>query len=618
MRLRKIIRVARWEIEHQVTTVNKKQIGLVILAILLSTSIFFVSGSTDATQNDLYNVGVAQNSPYYEIVDRAPELNAIQTDGKNSDVDQIAKLEEGRLDLIITRTGSVLERPNDEQSQAALAHSNDAIEEYNQRLMVDRDVQRGIYPVLADVNYVEQLTDTGLASSFDTGSGLDDSTNNGSTANDNTENDNSEDNTDSSTDGTDSTTDDSTTDDNTNSEESAEDVFDEALSGGSSGSLSTPDNIQPPFPFESILFGFLFLLPMSFIVQVFSSSVIDERLDYSGELLLVTPITNYDIIIGKALPYMGLLTFTTLAISIPLDVSIQSIYAVLVIAFTFLSIGFITGIFARSYKELSFVLLTVTILLFSYVLVPSIFSTIHPIAIISPLSVVVFDLQNEALPVIDLLFATVPLLLAGLLLFIYGAGIYREDDLFSQRPIPLKVIDMLAVRIHSWKSLFLKGFIVLPFVFAAQLLLVAMLFILPQSIAVPAILVFAAFTEEIAKSVPVYAGFVKNKLETKGELVMGAIASGFGFFFAEQLTTIAQLVGLLNLEVGSAVFGNTIASTTGTSIGILLPIMWVLIHPIVSLIASLGAIKNKYAYIATVLIATLVHVSYNVGVIMYA
>lgn len=616
MRLRKILRVARWEIEHQVTTVNKKQIGLVILAILLSTSIFYIGGSTDAAQNDLYNVGVAQNSPYYEIVDRAPELNSIQTDGEYSDVDHIEKLENGRLDLIITRTGSVLERPGDEQSQAALAHSNDAIEEYNQRLMVDKDIQRGIYPVLADVNYVEQLTDTGLASSFDTGSGLDGNESSDATNDNNMdEDDTSDENTD---DSTGEPSGDDNTENNTGSSEDAEDVFDEALSGGSASSLSTPDNIQPPFPFESILFGFLFLLPMSFIVQVFSSSVIDERLDYSGELLLVTPITNYDIIIGKALPYMSLLTFTTLAISIPLDVSLQSIYAVLVIAFAFLSIGFITGIFARSYKELSFVLLSVTILLFSYVLVPSIFSTIHPIAIISPLSVVVFDLQNEALPLVDLLFATTPLLLTGLLLFIYGAGIYREDDLFSQRPIPLKVIDMLAVRIHSWKSLFLKGFIVLPFVFAAQLLLVAMLFILPQSIAVPAILVFAAFTEEIAKSVPVYAGFVKNKLESKGELIMGAIASGFGFFFAEQLTTIAQLVGLLNLEVGSAVFGNTIASSTGTSIGILLPIMWVLIHPIVSVIASLGAIKNKYAYIITVIIATLVHVSYNVGVIMYA
>lgn len=204
-------------------------------------------------------------------------------------------------------------------------------------------------------------------------------------------------------------------------------------------------------------------------------------------------------------------------------------------------------------------------------------------------------------------------------MFVYGAGIYEEEDLFTQKRVFSKLLDTLSNFISSWKSLLLIGASVIPFVFAAQLLFVAILFAVPRQFSIPAVLLFGAITEEIAKSLPVYAGVVNEKIDSGKEKYMAAAMSGFGFFLAEQVTTVAQLVGLLNLEIGGILFGGTLAQISGTSIlGVLLPLLWIGIHPISTVVASYGIDKGRQKYLLTLILGVLVHIAYNMLVITNA
>ncbi len=78
----------------------------------------------------------------------------------------------------------------------------------------------------------------------------------------------------------------------------------------------------------------------------------------------------------------------------------------------------------------------------------------------------------------------------------------------------------------------------MPFVFAAQLLAVALLFVVPESIALIVMFVLAAAVEEFAKSIHVYAGFARSRFEPtiRVAAILGAL-SGLGFSSAKRSPT---------------------------------------------------------------------------------
>ena len=608
MRLKKILRIGIWEIEHQYREITAKQTIAFVLILGLSFSLFTFVGTNAVLQDRLYEVGVSSDSPYYNIVENTPELVPITVEEEEkSELQKLVNSE--RIDIMVTDDGKLLLDSGSQESGTAASILRQSIIDSNRNKLDSSGYEEVAYPVLARLEYQEQSQPQNSLIEGPT----DDTQNNTNTDNnqDTNENDANQSESDETTDETKQETQEPAN----NSNDGGYSVFDDEDDSG----LSTPSNLQPPFPLQSIVFGFLFLVPMNFIVQTYASSVFDERIDYSGELLLVTPVSRYEIIVGKTLPYLtaiiGIATITALFVG----AGILSVLAVGTIGVTFLASGFITGIFARSYRELTFVFLTLSLSLFGFVLIPAVFTTIHPIAIISPLTVVVSQLEGEILTNGDLVFSMLPITLTGIIIYIYGSGIYEEEDLFTERRVPRKFLDVLSNQVRSWKSLLIVGTSVLPFVFVAQLLLIAVLFAVPESLALPAILIFAALIEEFAKSVPVYAGVIDEKLVGRKEKYFAAAMSGLGFFIGEQITTIAQLVGLLQIEIGSAVFGGTLAQvTTSTPLGFLIPVLWIAVHPVTTMVDSVGIQKGHRWYILTLVLGTLLHLAYNFAVIIYA
>jgi ABC-type Na+ efflux pump permease subunit len=295
-----------------------------------------------------------------------------------------------------------------------------------------------------------------------------------------------------------------------------------------------------------------------------------------------------------------------------------SVLAVVPLAVLFLATTFLGAMMARSFKELTFVTVAASVFLTSYAFVPAVFTNTGPVALISPLTLVVRDLTGEALTLGELAFATLPATVTGLVLFGFGAGLYREEDMFTQRRVSLKFLDALAGRIRRRRSVALVVALLLPFVFVAELLAVAVLFALPVSVSVPTILVAVALIEEAAKSLPVYAGLAHGRYgsDARGLAVAGVLA-GVGFFLAEKLTLIAQLVGLPELRVGRAALETT--GTTGTATGALLVVGFLLaplaLHVVTATLSAVGMSRGRTGYLAGYLLAVAVHLAYNLTVV---
>jgi len=308
--------------------------------------------------------------------------------------------------------------------------------------------------------------------------------------------------------------------------------------------------------------------------------------------------------------------------------SLVAVFAVLPIAMLFLSATFCGAMFARSFKELTFVTVTITVTLTSYAFVPAIFTDVTPIALISPLTLVVMDLTGASISAGEFAFSTLPPLVTALVLFGLGAGLYREEDMFTQRSIPLKVLDALAGRIKSRRSAAKMSAILIPFVIVAELGAIAFLFVLDsvslnvfgtnQSLGIVLVLGVVAVIEELGKSLHLYAGYAHSSYERslRSALGLGAL-SGLGFFLAEKGLLIVRLSDLESLPIGdAAVLGAT--PPGGVALGALLLVFLLLplgLHTVTAAISSVGAQRGRWSYVAAVGVAVLVHFAYNLTVV---
>ncbi|WP_207587938.1 PrsW family intramembrane metalloprotease [Halomontanus rarus] len=604
MRPRRIAHIARWEVSRSAGTVDRKTI-LVLVAMALVVGVVGVSvvGSGAGLEDDLYRVGVdgrvdgAGSNPYVDVVEASPQFTLVETTA--------AEFASGDSDAdVFTGGPGHLRSDGSTKGDAAHAAFRDAIDRYNHELMDAEVDEDAAYPVRVSVRYQQRdLADP-------PGSGGDRPDAGGSAG----------DGSDGSSDGSGGFDDPSFGDDSSGAASAERDdsrLRIPDVGGGSLGEsvdAGTPGAISPPFPFQSLVLAFLFVVPMNFVIQAYGSTIMDERIKRRGELLLVAPITSTEIVAGKTLPYLVGVVAIAAVITGVIEGGPLSVLAALPIALLFLAATFVSALLARSFKELTFVTVAISVFLTTYTFVPAIFTDVTPIALISPLTLIVMDLQGETATLGEYLFSTGAFYLGATVLFALGIGIYREEDLFTQKPIPAKVLDALAGRIRGYRHVPLLSILFIPFVFVGQLLAVALLFALPTHLALPVLFVVVSVLEELAKSVHVYAGFARSRFEASlGTAVVVGTLAGAGFFVGEKLTHVVQFVGLPDLEVGLAAFGPALSAEP-----LVLAVLFVVplvLHSVTAVISAVGASRGRTQYALAFTAAVLVHTGYNLGVI---
>ncbi|WP_136687863.1 PrsW family glutamic-type intramembrane protease [Halorhabdus amylolytica] len=607
MRARKVLRIARWEVTKNAGGIDRRTVAIAVGAILLIGALApLIASQGVALDSGIYRVGVDEASPYHDVVTnestfavREPTLDGV---------------EEGRLDLLIDGS-RIVATADSPKGRAARSELRSATQRYNDEMMGREDNRTAAFPVSVSLNYVDRTLQTAPADGSDGTDG-------------------GQDGTDSATGGSGSDGGDGGTDPGVGEGDSVSGGGDGggSLGGlgglfgglGGGGASGSPSDIAPPFPFGSLVLAFVFVLPLNFVIQAYGSTILSERINRRGELMLVSPVSRGDIITGKTLPYfLGAMAFETmitvglLAVGPTVATGWISLLAVTPLVLLFLGATFTGAMFARSFKELTFVTVTITVALTSYAFVPAIFTDVTPIALISPLTLVVRDLQGQAISLVEFTFSTLPPFLTAVVTFGLGAGLYREEDMFTQRPIPLKVLDSLSGRIKRRTSAAKLSIILLPFVLVTELVAVAMLFAVPRSFSIPAILIAVAVIEELAKSIHLYAGFVHKKYArtVRNAIVVGSL-SGLGFFIAEKLGLIVQLLGTDLPEVQQAAFAtsNVPSEVSPLLVGALL-LAPLALHAVTATASAIGAVYSRRGYVVGITVAILIHLAYNLTVV---
>ncbi|QKG94054.1 ABC transporter permease [Halorubrum salinarum] len=648
---RRVLRVAKWESARASGGVDRRTLAAGIALLLVAGGVVGVGVATgvaglDVDQN-VYRVGVDAESPYADAIEEAPSLRPVPAGiaslGDSADAVVVTVVRPGAGDdgsIDGADVEEVVVRASDtRKGEAAAASVREAVESHNERLMRAEPNRTAAFPVVVTLRYVGRTTgfddgatlggsdggDDGSAGDGGGGSGGGSDGGGGSNGSDG---------------GDDSGEAGSVTNGGASGDDGGFAV--PSIGGAAFGAdtVGSPGSITPPFPFTSLLLAFVFLVPMNFLIQAYGSSILDERTNRRGEPLLVTPLSPAEIVAGKTLPYAAAAAVVTTLIALAVGGGALSVVAVAPVAATFLGATFVGAMFARSFKELTFVTVGVSVLLTTYAFVPAIFTNVTPVALVSPLTLVVFDLQGETVSAGEVLFSTAPMAVGAALLFGLGLGVYREEDMFSQKPVTRKFLDALAVRLapvpsggdllgrSRLRALGRVAFLTactIPFVFVAELLAVAVLFALPVTVSIPVLLVTIAFIEEVAKSVGLYAGFERGVFartaETDGDGTLGVAlavgaASGTGFFLAEKATAVVQAVGLTDLFLGRAAFAD-VAGLSGLPPLALAALFFapLVLHVATTSAASLGASRGRTAYALALTLATLGHAAYNVGVV---
>ena len=607
---RAVARIARWETRRSVGVVDRQTAILGVVALLLAGAVGGAAMATGgvALDRDVYRVGVDDDSPYHEVVRANSALAARPPD--------IGRL--GR-DIEVVVSDDRVYVADSTKARAALSTFRSAVRSRNLERMREEPNESAAFPVVVTLQYVERVPDGSLAGGGGGEVGSGSESGDGSGPSDGSDDGDGGAGADTgSSDGGDGSSGvdaaaSGSTGDGPLGVPGFGGVAGGLLGGGTSGS---PADISPPFPFGALVLAFVFFIPMNFVIQPYGSSILNERINRRGELLLVAPISPAAIVAGKTLPYLATLVGITAIVALAIGGGPVSVAAVAPIATLYLAATFVGGMFARSFKELTFVTVSISVFLTSYAFVPAIFTNVTPIALISPLTLVVHDLQGTGVTAAEYVFSTGPFYVGSAVCFLLGIGVYREEDMFTQRPVPLKFLDALNSRITRKRSVAVLSALSIPFVFIAELLAIAVLFVLPVEVSVPLLLVAVAAVEEVAKSVHVYAGFRGPFADRRGwrtALVLGAL-SGLGFFLGEKLTAIVQFVGLPDLTLGRAAFSSAGVAAT-PALGLLLLLAPLALHATTTSIAALGATRDRTTYLAALVPAVAVHAAYNLAVV---
>jgi len=324
------------------------------------------------------------------------------------------------------------------------------------------------------------------------------------------------------------------------------------------GTFKTPSQLSPPLPFDSIILVFVFIFPLYFTSQFFMMSIMNERIERKGEILLSTPVKTSSIILGKMLPYfLGMLAICA-ALTFWIRASPLIILPLIPVIFFFLANALLIGMLSRSFKELSFISIFFSTVATSYLFFPSIFANVHVISLISPLTLIVLTIQGTAWTLTDYLYSTSLFWLTSAVLFYIAARNFKEERLFSEKGLVTRMREFLSEilsRKHPFLSLFLLSGFSIPFVFMVQMMCLVLFFNLPMPFSLICLLLFAALIEETAKGIGIYTMFIRDPgFLTWKNLFIACGATALGFLAGEKLLLFVTLAQISDSVFGSILF----------------------------------------------------------------
>ena len=369
-----------------------------------------------------------------------------------------------------------------------------------------------------------------------------------------------------------------------------------------------PSLMDPPIPLAQVMLAFFYVVPIFFISIFFTSSFMEEKINRKLVVLLSAPVTPFQIIVGKMLPYVGYSIVSIIVITLLLKGDVPLALAIFVPIMLFiLSIYLMVALLYRTFKDQTFFSLLAISAITVYLVFPSMFSGISDLSHVSPLHLAIQMYKGEAFGLSEYLLSTTPMYLVfGLGMFI-GTRVFNEEYLMGFRPLHQKLgeaVHLTMNKRHLHLSVFLLSLFVIPPVFMVQLASIAIAFNLPMPYALGAVLAISIVVEEIAKSVGIAVLLQHGVVKSAKAVITLSFVAALGFFVGEKLLLYVALKVISESMFTAAVFGSGL---------LLLPLLahFVFTSLVCLITARFGVKRYPLALIA----GSVIHILYNLTVV---
>lgn len=375
----------------------------------------------------------------------------------------------------------------------------------------------------------------------------------------------------------------------------------------SSGSVVVPSLMKPPIPLSQVLIAFFYVVPMLFVSLFFTSSFTEEKVNRKLTVLLSAPVTGFQVIAGKMLPYIGYSIIVIVAITLMLGGSVPLGLGIFVpVALFIFSIYLMVAIMYRTFKDQTFFSVLALSAITIYLIGPAMFTGVNDLSYISPLTLAVQMYRDQPFDVTKYLLATAPLYLTFLQAMFVGTRVFKEEYLMGFRPLHTKVYEGLYLTIDKKRlslSVFALSLSLVAPVFMAQLI-----FVFTSNLLMPVTLWFlmavSVILEEMAKSIGIVALLQNKDIKSLKDVARLSVASSLGFLLGEKLLLFVALFVLSESVFVNAIFG------AGLTVVPLL--LHVASTSVVTLIAARWGMKH---YPAAIVAGSAIHALYNLYVL---
>ncbi len=370
-----------------------------------------------------------------------------------------------------------------------------------------------------------------------------------------------------------------------------------------------PSLMSPPIPLAQVIIAFFYVVPIFFISVFFTSSFMEEKINRKLNVLLSTPVTPFQIIMGKMLPYIVYSVIVTIAITLLLKGNILLALAIFIpVTLFILSIYLMVALLYRTFKDQTFFSLLAVSVITLYLIYPSTLSGVSDLSSISPLNLAVQMYRGETFGLAEYFFATSPMYLVFSLSMLVGVRVFNEEYLMGFRPLHSKLGEAIYLAIdkdHLHLSIFVLSVLVIPLVFMVQLASIVIAFNLPMPLSLVALLIVSVIVEEVAKSAGIMVLLQNRALKSLKSVVLLSFITALGFFIGEKLLLYVALYVISESMFTAAVFGT----------GLLLIVPLIAHFVFTSIVCLITARFGTRFYPLAILAGSAVHALYNLCVI---
>ncbi len=286
----------------------------------------------------------------------------------------------------------------------------------------------------------------------------------------------------------------------------------------------TPDELKPPSLLSKLIYAFGFIIPIYFVIQVYSSSTVEDKMKRRLELLFVAE-DEWMVLFGKMMPYLISSIVLGLVTMAALGKNITGIIFLIPIILFLLSLSTFTAMISRSYKEMTFLTIIISIFITVYLFIPAIFTAI-PMSKISPITLLLMFFEDGKIDIREYVISSIQFYVMSAVLFTLSLN--SLEVMHAQANPIEKVITITTGVMKRYWIVFLASLLSIPFVFVIEFFTLSIIFMVEHAFA--AVILLVAVIEEFFKGLFIYSAF-KNGLNP----YLSAILSASGFLIGEKI-----------------------------------------------------------------------------------